>query len=105
MEPSEAKLDISQVEECFICCNAYKNNCYTTNCCKNNVGVVNYILDLCAVDYCYGVKRPSLKSNGKYCKNKQLFVRNSDLLSFMIINNNPFRYELEVNHKDISLKI
>lgn len=37
MEPSEAKLDISQVEECFICCNAYKNNCYTTNCCKNNV--------------------------------------------------------------------
>lgn len=81
--------------------NACLEEC-SNNECKNQIDNIKYILDLCQEDVCSGTKLPALICNDKTVFNRKLKLPHRSMLSFGIINNNPFRYTYSINQNKLA---
>ncbi|MDI9338977.1 MAG: hypothetical protein QM534_00295 [Sediminibacterium sp.] len=70
--------------------------------CDNQINNIKYILDLCQKDVCSGVRLPALICNDRTVFNRKLKLPHRSMLSFGIINNNPFRYSYSINQNRLS---
>jgi hypothetical protein len=73
-------------------------------CCTNclEVNSRTFIMDMCNEEACQKTKRPMLIASGRCVRNNELKIGNNQLLSFVIKNNNPLKYELELDRKEVS---
>lgn len=76
----------------------------TTGCCDSCLesNSKTFVLDMCSEELCKKVKRPMLFSSGRCVGKNELIIGCNELLSFAIANNNPLKYELEINHNEIA---
>jgi hypothetical protein len=76
----------------------------STLCCDScmEVNSQTFLMDMCNREYCMNVKRPMLISSGQCIRNNELKIGCNQLLSFVITNINPLKYELEVNHQEVA---